>query len=166
MQCWKFTNTAPSYKRLDGLFVHARAGKGCRPPTSRSSLCSQSQHPLPGHSHLSCLLRTSSECTTTTFVEVSTKAKMPIVGLGTWKVNTHADIWIPVSLAGLWAFSAVSRQSPESGIWGGESLALELGPRLLSFSELIRAAKLPVWLFSSNSESFTSKYQISGSCWA
>lgn len=44
-------------------------------------------------------------------------------------------------------FSPVSRGNPKSGIWGGERSTLEPRPGLLSFSELIWAAKLPAWLF-------------------
>lgn len=71
-----------------------------------------------------------------TFVRLSTKAKVPIVGLGTWQVNNTR---FPGGALGIF--------SCESGIWGGASSALEPGRGDFPFSGMIRAAELQVWLF-------------------
>jgi diketogulonate reductase-like aldo/keto reductase len=75
-----------------------------------------------------------------TFVELSTEVKMPIVGLGTWQVKMQ----ILGHLLPGGSFSPLGIQW--GGGWKGEISALELGSKLLSFSEVLQDPKLQDWL--------------------
>ena len=84
-----------------------------------------------------------------TFVELSTKAKMPIVGLGTWKVNMQIFAQ-PSSLEGrLGVFSFCiqpGKPGGRAGVWRGEIQSWSRDSGRFLFSELIQAAKLQGWL--------------------